>query len=394
MKSGSPPKARVPSSTESRRLSASNAAGNADCAATAAASALFAASGAFRDALLGWFAQMRRPMPWRDSPSLYKTVVSEFMLQQTQVGTALPYFERWLRRWPDFAALAAASEGEVVREWEGLGYYNRARNLRKLAGQVAAMPELPRTAAAWRTLPGVGPYTAAAIASIACGECVAVVDGNVARVLARLMAEAQVFKDNGAAAKFFADAAQRLLSPLDPGGHNQAMMELGALVCRPQSPCCVICPVADFCAAVKRAAPEEYPHFLPRRIAKIATTRLWLVRDGSLLLQRHAGGAKRLSGLCELPDAATLLTPAALRTAKVLALKHRAISNQQITETIVAPAVVPIGTPAVAPVAETFADADALAAKNLFWAPLSELPALTLSGPHRKWISELLRTAD
>ena len=143
--------------------------------------------------MLNWFHANRRKLPWREEPTLYKTVVSEFMLQQTQVKTVLPYFARWRERFPDFTALAAAPEETVVKAWEGLGYYSRARNLHKLARALVAAPVAPRTAAEWQELPGVGPHTAAAIASIACGDAVACVDGNVARVLARLTADTTAF---------------------------------------------------------------------------------------------------------------------------------------------------------------------------------------------------------
>src|SRR5262249_4851467 len=150
--------------------------------------------------------------PWRDSPSLYKTVVSEFMLQQTQVKTVLPYFARWLEALPDFAALAAAPEERVLKLWEGLGYYSRARNLHRLAKEIAALPTPPRTAAERRECPGVGPSTAAAITSISFSAPAACVDGNVVRILARLTANAPEFRDSASAAKIFTPLADALLT--------------------------------------------------------------------------------------------------------------------------------------------------------------------------------------
>ncbi|MDR1817035.1 MAG: A/G-specific adenine glycosylase [Puniceicoccales bacterium] len=342
-----------------------------------------------RAALLKWFddgrRSGRRPMPWRNAPSLYNTVVSEFMLQQTQVETVRPYFERWVARWSDFSALAGASEDEVVRAWEGLGYYNRARNLRRLAIAVAAMPAPPHSAAAWRKLPGVGGYTAAAIASIAQGEPVAVVDGNVVRVLARLTAEPAVFKDNGDAAKFFAPLAGRVLSPAHPGEHNQAMMDLGALICRPQKPLCSECPVSRFCAASK-TSPADFPRLRPRETQKVTVNRLWLVRDDKLLLQRHAAGARRLAALYELPLAERVFGAAGEREDLVLlARRRRAISNQQITENIFTPAPALPATPLPAVLD------DGLASGEFLWASRATLQTLTLSGPHRRWINEFFR---
>ena len=149
---------------------------------------------AFRQALLGWYASAQRQLPWRSNPSIYKTVVSEFMLQQTQVKTVVPYFERWLEQFPDFAALASAPGEAVLKYWEGLGYYSRARNLHKLAKTYVALASKPATAAEWQELPGIGPYTAAAISSIAQNYPAAVVDGNVVRILARLTGDDRMFK--------------------------------------------------------------------------------------------------------------------------------------------------------------------------------------------------------
>ena len=331
---------------------------------------------ALRAALGNWFLRHKRKMPWRDAPSLYRTVVSEFMLQQTRVDTVRPYFDRWVKRWPDFAALAAASEADVVNAWEGLGYYTRARNLRKLAIAVAALPAPPRTAEDWAEQPGVGPYTAAAIASIACGESVSVVDGNVVRVLSRLTADARVFKDNGAAAKAFAPLAQALLDPADPGQHNQAVMELGALVCLPRAPLCIVCPLMPFCAAAKSGAPEAFPKLTPRKIEKVKIARLWLVHGGSLLLHHHSARARRLSGLYELPDANSL--PDATPFLPPIAARQRAISNQQITETIYRCEWTPSLARSIA------------AVSGLVWIPIGNLASITLSGPHRKWLAELL----
>lgn len=226
--------------------------------------ALVAQRREFQTALLAWYRRHARRLPWREQPSLYRTVVSEFMLQQTQVKTVLPYFERWMATLPDFAALAAAPEAQVLKLWEGLGYYTRARNLHRLARVVVDLPEPPRTPEAWRELPGVGPYTAAAVTSIAFGASAACVDGNVVRILARLSADGTSFRDGTAAAKRFAPLAAALLSARHPGDHNQAMMELGATVCVRQKPACLLCPVRAFCAAARTGDPTAYPRLAPR----------------------------------------------------------------------------------------------------------------------------------
>src|SRR3954466_4999677 len=188
------------------------------------------------------------------------------MLQQTQVKTVLPYFARWQAALPDFAALAAAPEDHVLKLWEGLGYYSRARNLHKLAKVIARHPVPPRTPAEWRELPGVGPYTAAAITSIAFSEPAAVVDGNVVRILARLAAEGRLFRDGTEAVKFFTPLADALVVGSNPGEHNQAMMELGATICTRPTPQCLICPVAAFCAGRASGTPEKFPRLKPKVI--------------------------------------------------------------------------------------------------------------------------------
>ncbi|GIK99986.1 MAG: A/G-specific adenine glycosylase [Alphaproteobacteria bacterium] len=330
----------------------------------------------FRAALHAWYRTAARPLPWRTSPSLYQTVVSEFMLQQTQVKTVLPYFARWLEMLPDFAALAAAPEAKVLKLWEGLGYYSRARNLHRLAQAIVARTEPPRTPEAWRELPGVGPYTAAAITSIAFGAPAAVVDGNVVRILARLTADDRTFKDGVTAAKAFADLAQSLISAEGAGDHNQAMMELGATVCVRQNPLCTVCPVFAFCAARKAGDPAQFPRLASKPSIALTVTRVWCVHRGRLLLHRADAGARRLAAQHELPTAeqAGLSVDRATK-GELLAQRKRGITKYRITESIyrVGPKAVPGKTP-----------------QGLVWVPLKALHEITLSGPHRRWVGEIL----
>ena len=331
----------------------------------------------FQAALHAWYRVHQRKLPWREAPSLYKTVVSEFMLQQTQVATVLPYFDRWQRELPDFAALAAASEGRVMKLWEGLGYYSRARNLHKLAQVVAARPVPPRTPAEWRELPGIGPYTAAAITSISFGEPAAVVDGNVVRILARLTGERRLFRDGSEAVKHFTPLADALVGGSNPGEHNQAMMELGATVCLRQSPQCPVCPVRPFCVARKHGAPETLPRLKPRIIERKSVTRIWCEHTGRLLLRRGHAHAKRLADLFELPEAADVGL-GSLAGSTPRAIRHRSITRFRITESI------HVLEPTIA------LRRKVAAAPSLEWVPLQQLDRLTLSGPHRRWIGELL----
>ena len=338
------------------------------------AKSLIAQKTAFQDALLAWYRTHQRTLPWRTAPSLYKTVVSELMLQQTQVKTVLPYFARWQETFPDFKSLAAASEDHVLKLWEGLGYYSRARNLHKLAKAVAAMPAPPDTPAGWQELPGIGPYTAAAITSISFGTQAAVVDGNVVRVLTRLTADATPFKDSTSAVKTLTPLANAVLNPDNPGDHNQAMMELGATVCHRQNPLCTVCPVLVFCVGAKRGEPEAFPVLTPKIIEQRAVTRVWCLRDEELLLHRTAAGAKRLANLHELPTAEHLgLEPAAFNKATLLAKKKRGITRFAITESI-----------------HRVDSPRGRLAEGLVWVSVAEIETLTLSGPHRRWVTELL----
>lgn len=328
---------------------------------------------AFQAALLDWYRRHARPLPWRDDPSLYKTVVSEFMLQQTQVKTVLPYFARWLAALPDFAALARAPESQVLKLWEGLGYYTRARNLHKLAKALVALPAMPRTPAAWRELPGIGPYTAAAITSITFRAPAAVVDGNVVRILARLAADATPHKDGTSAVKTFTPLADALLNPAEPGDHNQAMMELGATVCLRRNPLCTVCPVREFCAGCRTGDPESYPRLAAKQMEKLTIVRGWCLHRGQLLLHRTPQQSRRLANLHELPSAEQLgLDAAKLKADTLLATKRRGITRYQITELI-----------------HTVASPKVLSA-DLVWVPIKDLDSITLSGPHRRWVSELL----
>ena len=234
--------------------------------------------------LLSWFAQSRRDLPWRKEPrDPYRVWVSEVMLQQTRVDVVVPYYERFLARFPTLEALAAAELDDVLALWSGLGYYARARNLHRAAQSCGG--ELPRTAEALRALPGFGPYTAAAVASLAFNQDVALVDGNVARVLAR------VFKLSGDARPQAWKIAGELLPRGRSGQFNEALMELGATVCTPRAPDCARCPLRQACGG--KDDPARYP--APRRRPARPLLR-WKAlalrrKDGAVLLQRRPAGA-------------------------------------------------------------------------------------------------------
>ena len=214
----------------------------------------------FRKRLLAWFAEFQRDLPWRRTKDPYRIWLSEIMLQQTRVVAAIPYYERFLERFPNVESLAEADEQEVLRHWAGLGYYSRARNLQKAARQIVVeygsqFPKDPDKALA---LSGIGSYTAAAVLSIAYEKKMAVLDGNVARVLARLDATRGDLR-TGSQWQQLQKRADELLAPAAPGDWNQAMMELGAIICTPRSPQCLLCPVAEFCEARKLALTDVIP---------------------------------------------------------------------------------------------------------------------------------------
>ena len=243
-----------------------------------------------RKKLTRWYDRAKRDLPWRKTRDPYAIWISEVMLQQTRVAAVIPYYERFLERFPNASALAQSPEPELLAMWAGLGYYSRARNLQKAAQQIAASGTFPKDYESILTLPGVGTYTAAAIASISFGLPHAVVDGNVKRVLARWTNNAHV--DAQA-------TADRLLATHDPARWNQAVMELGATICLPRDPRCGECPVAPHCAAHQAGTQND----LPLKRAKptpeqFERTLLVIRRNGSILLTP----SPRVQGFWDLPE--------------------------------------------------------------------------------------------
>lgn len=255
-----------------------------------------------RRTLLAWFDAQRRDLPWRRSPDVYPVWVSEIMLQQTRVETARPYFERFLEAFPSIEDLASAKVEAVLSQWSGLGYYQRARRLHAAARQIVdGGGNYPTSVEGWLELPGVGPYTAAAIASIVLGIPEPAIDGNVMRVVSRLLAlEEDPKRRPGSRA--VASKARDLLDLRRPGDSNQAIMEIGATICLPRRPECSICPLAGGCLAAAAGEPERYP-VVGRRVAMERQRRHVVVveRKGRFLLFRRPQDSTRLAGLWELP---------------------------------------------------------------------------------------------
>ncbi len=332
---------------------------------------------AFRAALGAWFARHGRDLPWRHTRDPYAILVSELMLQQTQVVTVLPYFARWLRQFPDARALAAASEAEVLRAWEGLGYYARARNLHRAAKAIVEEHggEFPRALAGIAALPGVGRYTAGAVATFAFDAATPIVDANIARVLARLLDLATPI-DTAAGQRALWFTAETLL-PAEEGDdgasprlYNSALMELGALICRARAPQCLLCPVRDFCAAFAASTQEQRPVKKGRRATvELREDCAWILQDGRVLLQQQNEGA-RWRGLWKLPPAPQ--AAARPRTDAPLFQTIYPFTHHRVTLRVFA------------------APAPSAATADQAWHAVTALGSVAVAAPHRRALQHLL----
>ena len=258
---------------------------------------------AVRQRLLPWFGRVRRPLPWRKNRTPYRVWVAEIMLQQTRADQATPYYQRFLKAFPSLRSLAEAPLDRVLKQWEGLGYYSRARRMHETARFLVAERNgrFPRTYDGLLALPGIGAYTAAAVASLAMNIPAAVVDGNVIRVLSRLMA----YTGDARAAdgkRRIATWATALMPENRPGDYNEALMELGATVCLPRKPLCPTCPLRAVCRAHKKGNPLRYPRPPRRRVVphKVVGAAVTVRSDGRLLIARRRDEAM-LGGLWEFP---------------------------------------------------------------------------------------------
>jgi A/G-specific adenine glycosylase len=332
-----------------------------DVCPISANSAVDAAS--FRRLLLAWYRKQGRDLPWRRSRDPYAILVSEFMLQQTQVNTVIPYYNEWTRRVPDFTALAAASEQEVLHAWQGLGYYTRARNLRATAEIVMEKYDgrLPRSLDAMVALPGVGRYTANAVATFAFNKSVPIVEANIARLLARLF-DLQMPIDTNHGRETLWQRATELLPSRDAGLHNSALMDLGALVCGTR-PDCGACPVRIFCRA-------EKPSTLPLKRARPAIIQRtehhgFSVKRGRVLLEQSRDRWRGMWILPRLAAAPTKCPP--------LHVSEFPFTNHRITLTVFQ---------------ETAAGRSAKSFQR--WFPIDGLASIPLPSPHRRALETLI----
>lgn len=264
----------------------------------------------FREDLIGWFEREKRDLPWRNDQDPYKVWVSEIMLQQTRVDTVIPYFTRFIEKFPTIDALAEAEQDELLKAWEGLGYYSRARNLQSAVREVQEKynGQVPNTPEEISTLKGVGPYTAGAILSIAYGKPEPAVDGNVMRVLSRIL----LIREDIAKAssrKIFEVAVRELISKENPSYFNQALMELGALICTPTSPSCLHCPVREHCQGFHSGAIDELPVKSKRKKQRpVQLVAAVLTNDRNQVLIRKRPESGLLANLWEFPNMDVNLT--------------------------------------------------------------------------------------
>jgi A/G-specific adenine glycosylase len=261
--------------------------------------------------LLDWYHQHGRTLPWRDHPDSYAVWISEIMLQQTRVETVIPYFEKWMNLFPDVCALANASEQDVLSAWEGLGYYSRARNLHKAAKMVAGKfnGKLPRDLTDLRSLPGIGRYTVGAIASMAFGMDEPTLDGNLRRVYSRLF-DVSEFADSPSGEKILWDLAAQNLPKGQAGDFNQALMDLGATICVPKNPRCLLCPLMEICESRKNGTQDVRPVLKPKKTTPhyVHAAAVIMERGRVLLAQRPTNGL--LGGMWEFPNGRVNADPA------------------------------------------------------------------------------------
>ena len=316
----------------------------------------------FRDLLVAWFDAHGRDLPWRRTRDPYAILVSEIMLQQTQVATVVDYFTRWMKRFPTVAALANAGGSDVLRAWQGLGYYSRARHLHQTARCIESRHagQFPADVDIMESLPGIGSYTAAAVATFAFDQAVPVLETNIVRVLSRLFDYAEPV-DTAAGRAFLRVRATELLPAGTAGRYNAALMELGALVCVPRAPGCKVCPVHAFCAA---RDPARLPVKKPRRATVLVNQECAFIERGNKILLEQQTERRWRGMWCLPPRIESTGLP-------VLSLKY-SITHHRVTLTVFRethPAKIPV---------------------NRRWAPKDSLEAFPMPSPHRKALHRLL----
>jgi A/G-specific adenine glycosylase len=320
-----------------------------------------------QQSIVDFFSHNARILPWRQQRSVYHTLVSELMLQQTQVKTVIPYFERWIQHFPSLEVLAQTDVTEVLHLWEGLGYYKRARSLHNIAQIIRQQAHIPSTPDEWEKLPGIGRYTAAAIASLAQNIPIAVVDGNIVRVLARFWNIDRLFDHKGQALKCLRPIAERCLDHVHHAPYNEGMMELGAILCLPQNPHCSSCPLQSHCQAYAHGTAQKIPRFKMKIYAKVCRARGICLRGHEVWLSPMHQRSKVAFPIWEFPEISFSNSDT---SAEPIFTGKRSIGHTHFTERFY---VVEFSK-------------NTVTAFEGQWFPLEELDRLTLSGPHRKWL--------
>ena len=281
--------------------------------------------GAIRRRILNWYRKHKRDLPWRRARDPYRIWISEIMLQQTRVAAVIPYYQRFLDRFPDIGALASAEEHDVLTAWAGLGYYSRARNLQRAAQKMAQAGGFPSDYLSIRALPGVGDYTAGAVASIAFDLPHAVLDGNVIRVLSRLTGESGNVDSTVVQTRLRA-VAESLIDSRHPGEFNQGLMELGATVCLPKQPQCLICPLAGDCRARQTGRQYELPVKSARPGSLDVEIQLLVIeKAGNILAWKRPADSRRLAGFWELPESGQV--PRARLESRIAGFRHTIVNT-------------------------------------------------------------------
>jgi A/G-specific adenine glycosylase len=332
----------------------------------------------FSRVLLAWYRRNARVLPWRGVQDPYRTWLSEIMLQQTRVSAVVDHFNRFLERFPTLVSLALSPEEDVLSLWSGLGYYRRARMLHRAAQLLVREYNgvLPRTAAELRRLPGVGAYTSAAIASIAFGERIAVVDGNVERVLLRVLGQPEAHGVR--AEELLNETAQSLLPERHPGDHNQAMMELGATICLPRGPLCESCPVYDYCNTRGEHVTMPRARMRSERVSFALCTRKAKGGVGvEVLLQKRPDEASLMAGMLELPQLSGMRNESfELTEQPVLRVRHAITGTNYYVEVYAMPQ-------------RKTVSSIALRKDRLQWVPITELSRRPLTGLARKVLQRI-----
>ncbi len=284
----------------------------------------------FSAKIVGWYQSHHRNLPWRNTPDPYKIWLSEIILQQTRVAQGLPYYQRFVKNFPNIKSLAGAKEQDILRLWQGLGYYSRARNLHRCAKEVVAnhKGKFPQSFKELQALPGIGVYTAAAIASFAFHERVAVIDGNVYRVLSRIFG---IDHDIASVAgrKYFSELANRLISAESPGLHNQAMMEFGALHCHPRNPHCDECPFVKTCYAFQHDQVDVFPVKSKKQKAKHRFFNYWVIRKGRKILMSRRTMNDIWKGMFDFPMEETKKEQQFRKTPLLSGVRLPAVSSRE-----------------------------------------------------------------